>query len=421
MLTKTTLLAAAAAATLSALPTAQCIGPDNLSNGQCWQQVDLTVPQWNDISLPGLGVCYDQCNPTQQTCLGDVALSTPAQQVCGMYTTDIKVADCSGNALLGGQGLLDYTRTWREATPNGQTFQVWRFTLKADLSISSPNAINVCPVPSCLVAHPTAFFYGYVDYALDCSNPGGGLFENAVVMYHACDEFIHRPGLSDRPGAFHPGRSFAIVAPHTTANPFDPTALVPAPGGPTTAEAVRSTPALTGTALCITEEPIVQGQQLPLVSGCLCPLSVASQQQTAVRMNGIGACGAAGAAGSAYQTLNFFPNLPWFDMVSTSLGRWTTMASYPGAERVWVNEGLFLYDDSCLNAQGIPGTYLDMNYGSTTGSGYMPFPTENNQAGITDRFTDLASNASYDLTQPITLPILGTMRKSTHLIYTNTP
>ena len=35
--------------------------------------------------------------------------------------------------------------------------------------------------------------------------------EAALVLFHNCDRFIHRPGLSSRPGAFHPGMSFALV------------------------------------------------------------------------------------------------------------------------------------------------------------------------------------------------------------------
>ena len=102
----------------------------------------------------------------------------------------------------------------------GQVLQVWRFVVKADLSLGGTG--GGCSRPSCLPSHPTAFYYGYLDYAFDCAT---GQFDTVLVLFHNCDEFIHNPVFSSVPGVFNPGRTYAIVAPDTPANRIYTTAL----------------------------------------------------------------------------------------------------------------------------------------------------------------------------------------------------
>ena len=412
---------AAAVATLAALAApaqAQCFGPDNLS-GPCWSPRDLLVPQFPAIQLPGLGICWEKCNPTKQECLV-VGMTTPVPSACGQYTALVSADTCSGIPALLGDAVLDYTRTWSEATPDGELLQVWRFALKVDMRLTAPAGITLCPVPPCLFTHDTAFFYGYVDYALRCDSTAP-IFQHAVVLYHACDDFIHRPGLSDRPGTFHPEASYAIVAPHTSANPFDPTIQMPATGGPLVAEAVRNVGPAGGAFTCIAEERIVAGDKLPLLSGCACPLGFNAFQQTAVRFKGLGACPSPTSAGSSFTSLNFWPKLPWFEMITTSIGCWTTDASYPGKECAYVDEGLFLYEDSCVTAGGNLASFVEVHYGGSTKEGYVVLPVGPIGPTLTQNFTDIASNFSVSLADPVALPILGSVRPTRHLIYVNTP
>ena len=408
-------LAAALATLATPIASQLCIGPDNLTGG-CWEPRDLNVPQFPPIDLPGLGVCWDKCKPTAQECIA-VRLDLPGQNPCGQYSAQLRVDTCSGAPLLEGDAGLDYTRTWTEATPDGLLYQVWRFALKADLALIQAGAAP-CPAPPCLFSHETAFFYGYVDYALRCDGTAF-VFENALVLYHACDDFIHRPGLSDKPGVFHPDSTFGIVAPHTAANPFDPTVQMPATGGPLVAEAVRNV-APAGFK-CIAEERIEGGNKVPLIRGCACPLSFDSLQQTAVKLTGVGSCVQPDGAPSSFATLNFWPTLPWFDMVTTSIGRWTTGASYPGSEHAYVDEGLFLYHDSCVVGGAGEADLLEVHYGGSTKGGYMVLPISPSGVPLTDRFTDLAANYTSNLTGPPPLPLVGSIRPTFHLIYVNTP
>ena len=273
-------------------------------------------------------------------------------------------------------------------------------------------------MPPCLSAHPTAFFYGYVDYARNCATGG---FENAVVLFHNCDRFIHDPALSDRPGAFHPVDTFAIVAPDTAVNPFDPTPVLP-PSGPLVAEAVRNVSNPFGVPFCTTEEPISGGDLTHIIAGCACPLSFGSIQQSANRLKGTGSCPDAAGAVSEFNTLNFFPTVPWFEMITTSIGCWTTAGSYPGPECAYVNEGVFRYRDSCsaIGPLGGSGEFTDIFYGATTRGGFTVVPTSPIFVP-TQNFVDLASNLAQPAGVPVALPIIGSVRKTDHLIYVNVP
>lgn len=398
------LLTAAALALTATAASAQCFNPDGLS-GPCWQQAQANLPAFPPIQMPGTGICWDQCTPQPQVNTV-VQLSAPNFVDCGQYDVGLTVLDGAGTNMLNGRVRLDYTRTWEEAAPNNQRLQVWRFVAKVDMMRG--NGFDPCIVPPELGSIPTTFYYGYVDYAFNCAT---NQWESSVVLFHNCDEFIHQPGLSSTPGVYHPGRSYALVAPHTAVNPFIPGNLLPA-AGPIVSEAVRNVPQIPGMP-CITEERIAGGNVNLVGTGCGCQFAAAPNQLTARRFTGTGAC--TGPVGSsAFLSVNLSPTFPWFHMMTNSIGCWSTDFSYPGKECAWVDEGPMLYADGCGG-----GLFAEMQYGATTSEGYDVVSTGG--ALASKNFTDMASNASYALPGPIAFPIVGDVRKSRHLIYVNVP
>jgi hypothetical protein len=407
------LLAAAVLAGPAPAASAQCFGPDNLDLGPCCGVVVPNLPQFPAASLPGLGACWDRCTQGLQRTL-KVSWNTPGLSACSEYSTPLDVFDgITGLPMLTGKMLLHYTRTWQEVDPNGNLIQVWRFTAKADLSAVPGGLPANCPTPNCIAPfgpHPTAFFYGYVDYAT-CATTGS--WENVIVLNHAVDRFIHAPGLSDRPGVFHPGQSFAIIAPHSALQPFLPGNAI-AGGGPLLSEAVRNVN-VGGIppGLCMVEDRVVSGALTPLGAGCLANLVANPKQYTLRQFQGKTGCVNAAGLNGAWTSLNLnFPTLPWFHMVTTSIGSWSNPNVYPGKESAWVDEGLFIHQEPCT------GDWFEMKYGGTTRNGWnvlLPIPVTVTQ------FTDVADNYSAPLTGPYPLPILGSIRPTEHLIYVNEP
>lgn len=392
---------ALAAVAASGARSAQCLSPDGLS-GPCCSFTNATLPSFPPISMPGEGICWDGCNVAAQVCT-KVELAPPVQLSCGEYVVDMKVIDCAGNALLSSTLHLDYTRTWSEFPTADTEIQVWRFVVKADVAGATATPPGACPVPSCLGVWPTAYYYGYVDYAFRCATGG---WESALVLFHGCDAFQHDQAISDKPGTYHPTTSYALVAPTTAANPFLP-AVLPAAGGPIVAEAIRNAgdPAIFA---CATEEPINQGIIQPIGAACACPFSIASPQVTARHMEAASACG------SDFRSLNVFPSFPLFEVMTTSIGTWTTFASYPGPEAAWVDEGVFIHRQGCV--AGGPAPFVEIKYGASTERGYDgATPTV-----VFDRMTDMVDNYSIPLGAPIVLPMVGSVRPTRHLLYVNT-
>ncbi len=394
--------------------SSQCLGPDNLDlPGACCQPVIPTLPPFPAASLPGLGVCWNQCTVGTTNTL-KVAWTAPTQPFCAEYSTILTVSDgTSGLPILTGPLVLDYTRTWNEIDNTGALTQVWRFTAKADLSFVTGGGVPPCPVPTCIGAigaWPTAFYYGYVDYT---SCTAAGPWENALVLYHACDRFIHMPNLSNRPGVFHPGRSYAIVAPHTALQPFIPMNTI-APGGPLFGEAMRNVNTIVPPLpFCISEDRIVGGTMTKLGAGCLCTLAQNPKQQTLREFKGQSQCvSTTGVPGSWTSLVVNFPVLPWFHMVTTSIGSWSSPLVYPGKESAWVDEGLFVHQDACT------GDFVELKYGGSTKDGWpvlLPIPV------VVTNFTDVVDNYSAPLLGPYPMPVLGTVNPSNHLIYVNEP
>jgi len=381
-------------------PRAQCLAPDNLQ-GPCCSLVSANLPAFPAITLPGVSICWDACSPNSTTC-NTVALAAPVQVQCAEYTLAFQSMDCSGQPELQGQLHLDYTRSWDEFPIPGTVSQVWRFVVKADLQTTSNNF--GCTIPNCLGTHNTAFYYGYLDYAFDCST---STWESALVLFHGCDAYQHDPALSSRPGAFHPTRSFALVAPSTAANPFVPAVSIPT-GGPLLLDGMRDAAGGPPPLACEASELLTGGAITNLVFGCACPLSFTPPQVSIRHMIGASQCG------SQFRSINAFPTVPWIWTMSTSIGTWTTAASYPGIEAVWADEGAFLHVEGCT-AAGNPEFFGEIKVGATTQGGFPagvgPLPA--------DRFTDLVDNYSRLLGTPITPPFFGSVNPTTHLVYVN--
>lgn len=391
---------------------AQCLTPDGYDSAICCTPVTPKLPEFPPSSLPGKGICWTDCTLSSEVCT-KIALSapTPALGMCTQYISKLEVSDCiNGAPLMKGILTLDYTRTWSEEVSTGPVpIQIWRFAAKVDI-VSPVTEKPLCPVPSCAkTGISTAFYYGYVDYALDC---GTGVFETALVLYHGCDEFVHNPVFSAVPGTYHPSSTYAIVAPHTEANPFVPAVVLP-PSGILVNEAMRNvTPNAIGT--CNSEERVQQGIFQPLVTGCLCPLNFSPPQQAGVKIDGAGLCG------GSFQSLNLWPLTPWYELVTTSIGRWTNFGSYPGPEAASVAEGLLIYTDACPTT-GITETSFDIFYGGMTvgGSKVSPSPTIPQSPPLSSNFVDIASNYSSLVTAPIVFPLFGVVGSTDHLIYVN--
>ena len=402
-------LSASLVLVLAATPPAAaqtCFGPDNLNAAPCCAPVQLSIPSFPPFAMTGQGDRWDFCGLAVQNCITiDVAPPVPTA-VCGTYTAFIRILDCAGTPLMEGNMTLDYTRTWDEST-SGVTpeYQVWRMLAKVDLRLV-PGAPIVTPVPNSLGGGAQwAFFYGYVDYVLECST---GLWEPAIALYHGCDDFQHMPIYSQFPGVFDPVSSYAIVGPDLITNPFVPSPA-PLPGGPLIGEAIRPTDSpIPG--LCVAEDFVAGGQVQPIISACLCPLSLVPPQQTVARIEATGFCG------NDVRALNFWPTLPWFFAVSTSLGSWSNASSYPGPERISVVEGLFLHQDTC-DPTGIVELSFDVNYGAVTEGGLIVFP--NPIFAPSQIFLDMASNYSLQVGTPAFFPVVGTVYPTRHLTYVN--
>lgn len=408
------------AATLSVTASAQlCFGPDFLNAGTCCQPAQLSIPAFPPVSVGGCTVCWTNCNPSAPL-IAKVAVGAPVATQCGQFKAPINVADGgTGLGVLTGQLVMDYTRTWTEIAPSGAQSQVWRFVVKADLSpIVTPVAPNPCQVPTCLIPmgpYQTAFYYGYMDYSREC---GTAVYLPSLVLFHAADHFIHKAGLSDHPvttaAGFHPNRSYAIVAPHNTVQPFMPMNL-PAPQGPLVGEAMRNVANPFAPGACSVEDRISGGAIVNVGQGCFAPFSFAPPQYSIRTCAGQGSCVDAIGQSSNFAAQNIaFPTLPWVFMVTASIGTWTNPNVWPGNEAVWVDEGLFRTQDICAGNQA-----FEIYYGATTQMGFQVItsvPTTPNFS-----FTDLGDNYTAILGGPTPFPILGSVRPTDHLIYLNTP
>jgi hypothetical protein len=229
------LIACALLAGAAPVVSAQCFGPDNLDlTGPCCAPAVANLPAFNGNSLPGLAICWQQCSVATTNVL-KVAWSPLVATTCAEYTSGLTVSDGgSGLPILTGKLVLDYTRTWTEIDTAGVASQVWRFTAKVRPP-DVPGSPTPCAVPNCIAPlgpHPTAFFYGYMDYS-GCAPSGR---PTACWCSITPRRFIHIPGLSSAPGAFHPTSPTPSWPRTRRLQPFIP-GNTPASFGPVVAEA----------------------------------------------------------------------------------------------------------------------------------------------------------------------------------------
>ncbi len=419
----TSFLAAALILCATSSARAQCFGPDQLI-GPCCQPAAAALPGFPAITLPGTGVCWTTCGVDSQNVM-QVVLGTPVSTQCGVFGVPVTAINgAAPTQTMTGFMRLDYTRTWTESrVPGVVPVQVWRFAAKVDLAFSgTPSGPLACPSPGCLPTAQSAFYYGYVDYAATC-NASGPTWEAAVVLFHSCDAYIHAPGLSSRPGAFHPGRTFAIVAPHTTAIPFVPSANL-FPNGPMIADALRDVRPLPGTVACNFAERLSTGTQQRIGFGCLCPTASAGFRQSANFMTGKGSCPDTNGIPSSFASQNV-PSTSWVHEIKWSLGCWSPAVGstlYPGPECAFADEGVFIYHDSCaVNTAGTTGVdFIEFFYGGSTTFGWTP-TSLNPAVLLSDRFIDMASNYSALLAGPYPLPAVGNVMNTNHVFYVNVP
>lgn len=375
-----------------------CQGPDGLT-GACCTSTTLSIPS----PLPGttmqsVAICWNACVPSTDPII--VTLSSPAPGFCGAYQAQLTVDDISGSGLMSGLVFLDYTRTWTEFNNDGDELQVWRMAAKTDLMLSGTTV--PCPVPICLAAAPTAFFYGHIDYAFNCVTSG---WEISASLFHSCDRFIHDPIASSIPAPHHPPTAYAIVGPDVSSNPFVPTILSPFTG-PITGGAIRRV-AIPGTP-CLTEDPLVSGGLGLNLQGCACPLSLSPAQYSTQPFSAVGSCG------GTFSAINTPPPHFWKRMITTSLGTWTGAGPgtpYPGNENLWANEGFFFVTDVCT---GI--TRVESHYGVMTDQGF-PVSPDIQRPWLTMRMIDLASN--FDSSYGFFPPFVGNVMTTSHTIHAN--
>jgi hypothetical protein len=396
-------------ASTTALGQPFCSGPDGLAAaGACCQIVAPNLPNFVPFTIPGLGICNLNCAVSATNQLS-VAVSTPALITCQEYVSLLTVTDSgSGSVMMSGKLHLTYTRTWDEISPSGQPYQVWRFAAKADLSAVAGSP-PVCPLPRCLPPfnnQPTAFFYGYVDYASLC---GTIISQNALVLVHQCDFFIHKPGFSSRPGVFHPNENYAIVAPHSTTQPFIPS-FNQVSQGPGFLGGTREVVNLPGGA-CFSTNPLNSSQLSNLGGACLCIPAAFPKQHRFRSFQGSLQCPNSAGTPSYFQAITVsFPTLPWFNMVTTNVGRWAGAAVYPGQEHAWVDEGLFIQDEGCS------GQWVAIHYGGSTRNGWqIANPV------LINGSTDLADNYTAPIGGPYGFPILGNIMNTDRVIFVDGP
>ncbi len=393
----------------TALGQVICSGPDGLSiAGACCQLVSPTLPNFGSVNIPGLGVTYVNCAVGPQNAI-NIDISPPSLIQCQEYVSLMTVKDLgSGTLILSGKLHLVYTRTWNEIDPSGGFHQVWRFAAKADLSMV-PGGAPVSPVPKCLppfATQPTAFFYGYMDYSSLC---GTTISKNSLVLMHQGDFFVHQPGFSSRPGVFHPTESYAIVAPHSSAQPFIP-GINPAAQGPVFFGGTREVSNIPG-GLCTTTDPVQSAQISNIGGACLCVPATFPKQTRFRTLQGSNICPNTAGTPSFFQALNFsFPTLPWFNLMTTSIGRWSNPGVYPGQEAAFVDEGLFIQDEGCS------GQWVSIQYGGSTRFGWsIANPV------LINSQTDLADNYTAPLGGPYPFPIYGNIINTDRVMFLDGP
>ncbi|MBI1852491.1 MAG: hypothetical protein HYR85_19285 [Planctomycetes bacterium] len=406
LLSRLALVATLAAAAASPA-WAQCM-PDNLT-GPCWQPTQVRLPQFPRIQDGVKYICWDNCSPriNRDVCI-DIGAPVPTT-ACGVYRIAVTIRTCGAAAQVLWTSTLTahYSRNWIETDPAGNRLGVWRFILNGDMIPSSfvvqRYGTNPCAVPPCFFTFGRFYVQGYIDYAQNCQTLQ---WRAAAAIDHGCDAITHGPA-SARPApaaGFHPTRSYTWVVPALGFVPYSSANVFPPSAGPIVLEALRVNNWAAQPNICVFEEPVQQGNFLPLQQFCLCPSTVNSPQYVASVVQGAGVCGSTFDTGTA-------PIGP-IPFVQKRIGNWTIAATFPGVEFLLLDMGNQRYFDSCRQLSTIE--YFE---GVETIDGYPAI----SYTGITlpRQFEDLAS--SNVTTAPLPTMIIGVPHISWYIENLNLP
>jgi len=388
-----------------------CYLPDNLDGSCCSAAAFPMVPQFSlPEEIPALGLCFDHC-AEPQTHNVRIDFGETFYGGCDSFTALMIVLEgaFSPTQLLIGNLTADYSRTWSEFGPGGKIL-VWRYIVRVDLGVPQALDPTPCIVPACITPgeiETDAFFYGYLDFAvcLDAVPQEEPIV--VLMLYHNTDYFIHMASVSSNPGVYHPAQSYAIVAhsvPLIAQNNFVAASnVVPEATAPNYHPVYGAMRDFGYMNHCYAPSYILPLTAiLKIIStGCSGGFKTLREFSTDNTL-----CNSA-----AWHSLTYgFPSLPWYHMVSTSIGRWTASSVYPGNQNVWADEGLFSHQEECGSK------LLEVKYGATTENtvnGYeMVEPIEGLRA-----FTDLVDNYTAPWLGPYPPILVGFVMSSDHVIY----
>ncbi len=202
-----------------------CSFDDELEDkGECCQPTAPTIPiafpgveqqiryfTWNNCRLARNKTLCVELSPLEFARDGEGDLIG-----CGTYVLPVAMRTCGQQAidLFSGDLRATYSRTWLSAEPGEMpSVQIWRFMINGDLTVAPfvTSRYGTNPhLPQCYDDHGDRIhWFGHVDYRRNCDT-----FEWEVewVLEHSCDEYSHGTG-SQRPGTFHPGRTFNFAGP----------------------------------------------------------------------------------------------------------------------------------------------------------------------------------------------------------------
>jgi hypothetical protein len=321
-----TLLVLGLAASPSVAQTA--CGPDGLT-GPCCASASLSLPTLLKMTLgTAKRICFNQCAPSAAL-IGPLTISQPVPTgTWGVFTAQV-----TGPFVANVR--LHYTRHWPHPT-GGSVREVYRFVLLGDLVI--PGAWT-CPIEPAAVG--PAFLYGYVDYVFAIGPQGCNQLRGAIVLGHACDQFIHNtsagctiPTLD--PFGGHAGSASVVVAPGIN---FTPNASLQPPSGPSPTGPLVGMRTLTPPPGCRTNE-LISGSLTNGPQFCSCLPGIPSAQYTAQQLAVASSCG------STLQSFTLCPydqaGAPW-SFYTWSVGSWGP-GPYPGPSyRLWLTEGYAIY------------------------------------------------------------------------------
>jgi hypothetical protein len=352
---------------------AQCGSSDGLDGGFSCQSGAFVSLQQGGFNQPALGICWKDCGldttknyNAKWTALVPVPGGVPPGPCCGWFTTNLTLLQGSQLRWFGKLH-CSYSRTWSEvASP--KMYQVWRYLVNGDLQPAVPLA-GPCALPPCAAPNGNKVrFTGYIDYAQDCSIPGG-LTERAWMLTHACDAIDHVAGFP-RGGTYHPDRFYTFLGPRLG---FVVGAGSTLESGPSALEAIRSWDALALPARCQHEEPLIFGNFSPSASVCMCGIGPPLWYEAFFN-----AAGAFGATVNPFLGSDPFRSFP--------IGMWTNPSAYPGPEEVrWNTNHLDYVECTGVSRQ-------EYYFGVTTAGGFAPFSLTPGVGPLPNIFVDQSNS-----------------------------